>query len=105
MKKLVGLMMACAFAFVNAATPTSAECTGDEAFAKVKCKHGKLKVKLVGAEAGSTATFQLDGDETTNTEVTVKGNGKAKVKFRGVEEGTHTVAYLECEIMGEAECG
>ncbi|MCG3130930.1 MAG: hypothetical protein FLDDKLPJ_01704 [Phycisphaerae bacterium] len=99
MRKLVGLFAALALS----AGYAFADCSGNEAIT-AKCRNGKVKVKLTGGTAGDTATFQLDGDESTNISVTVGDDGKAKAKWKGVADGAHTVSYLECGQSADVEC-
>ncbi|RJP34595.1 MAG: DNRLRE domain-containing protein [Phycisphaerales bacterium] len=82
-------------------------CTGGEKLsARCKNKDPKLdliKAKLSNGRDGASVTFRLDGDPNTDVVRSVR-RGKAKAKFKGVADGDHVVALLECRVSKATTC-
>ncbi len=70
---------------------------------KVKCRRGKLKVKVKSRQPeGTQLTIDNNGDARV---LTLNGKGKAKTKWTG-QTGKHTVKIVECPDFEEVvDCG
>jgi|GEM_PF-7033038 len=94
-------------AFRTYVEPSGGPCTGREKL-KAGCKPARVlntvKAKLKRAEPGARLTFRLDGDPQSDRIGVPNGKGKAKVKFKKVSSGRHTVELLDCGVEKSIEC-
>jgi|GEM_PF-3350526 len=82
-------------------------CTGREKLS-TSCRparqSNKLKAKVRRGKKRARLTFRLDGDPRTDIVVKVGTGGRARVKFRDVSAGGHTVAIVECRVEKGTVC-
>ena len=78
---------------------TAGACTGNDVL-DGQCRTTKggriLKVRLSHGQPQTQVTLRLDGDPTTDVQLSVKRNGKASMEFEQLSAGPHTVEVLEC---------
>ncbi len=94
-------------AFRTYVEPSGGRCTGREKL-RAKCKSRKgsntIKAKLKNGEPGAKLTFRLDGDPKSDRPGVPNNRGKAKVKFKKVPDGPHTVEVVDCGVSDDADC-
>ncbi len=71
---------------------------------KVRNEANRIVAKLRGGVPERMVTFRLDGDPESDLKGAVDDNGRAKVKFRGVSRGSHTVEIVHCRPKAEVDC-
>lgn len=73
-----------------------------------KCRQrheaNRIIATLRGGVPERMVTFRLDGNPESDLKCVTDKDGRAKVKFRGVSKGSHTVETVHCRPKADVEC-